>query len=137
MARTSTSSGKAKRHKKRKPRTEVSSSSGSDGECETRQVKSVNAEEKISTPAGFKSMTDSEISDSFSKFYLAKVTAEFSNDLDQLRNADDFNNDSIQVLIGALQQGTSLFSKEEQRLIVMAGRSNDMSSDLKKPSRKL
>lgn len=66
-------------------------------------------------------MTDDEVSAAFSDFYLKKVTNEFSDDLDQLRNADDFNEDSIPILISALQQGASLYSIEEQRRIVMAG----------------
>lgn len=57
----------------------------------------------------------------FTKFYLQRATAEFSEDLDRLRGTDDFKDDALPILIHALQQGTSLFSVEEQRRIVMAG----------------
>lgn len=65
-------------------------------------------------------MTDNEISAAFDEFYLKKVTNEFSDDLDQLRNANDFSEDSVAILISALQQGTSLFSMEEKRRIISA-----------------
>jgi ribosome assembly protein 3 len=53
---------------------------------------------------------------------LQHVTTEFENDLDNLRKADDFKDDALSILIGALQQGTGLFSMEEKRRIIEAGR---------------
>jgi ribosome assembly protein 3 len=70
-------------------------------------------------------MNDAEVTDAFTKFYLQRATTEFSEDLDRLRGADDFNKDALPLLINALQQGTSLFSMEEQRRIVMAGVEKD------------
>ncbi len=46
---------------------------------------------------------------------------EFFEDLDKIRNADDFKDEALPVLIQALQQGTGLFSAEEQRSVVIAG----------------
>jgi ribosome assembly protein 3 len=66
-------------------------------------------------------MSNAEVQAAFTKFYLQRATAEFSEDLDRLRGADDFKDDALPILINALQQGTSLFSIEEQRRIVMAG----------------
>lgn len=66
-------------------------------------------------------MTDAEISSAFTKFYMQRVTTEFEDDLDKLRQADDFKDSALHLLIGALQQGTSLFSMEEKRRIVLAG----------------
>ncbi|RKF64622.1 putative ribosome assembly protein 3 protein [Erysiphe neolycopersici] len=125
-------SGKTTRHKKRKPRTEVSESSDNDSEpTNSSQEEDEEIEDKrkedfeppklcLTKKNVSKAMTDDEISAAFAEFYLKNVTNEFADDLDQLRNADDFKEDSIPVLISALQQGTSLFSIEEQRRIVMA-----------------
>jgi ribosome assembly protein 3 len=66
-------------------------------------------------------MTDAEVANAFTKFYMKRATAEFSEDLDRLRGADDFKDDALPLLINALQQGTSLFSIGEQKRIVMAG----------------
>jgi ribosome assembly protein 3 len=52
---------------------------------------------------------------------MQRVTSEFSEDLDKLRQADDFKNDALPLLINALQQGTSLFGAEDKRRIVLAG----------------
>lgn len=50
------------------------------------------------------------------------MTTEFEDDLDALRKADDFKDDALGILIGALSQGTGLFSVEEKRRIVEAGK---------------
>ncbi|PMD67347.1 putative ribosome assembly protein 3 [Hyaloscypha bicolor E] len=110
---------KAKRHKKRKPRTQVSSES--DSEPERKEVKSEKEPEKTTPPASSKDMSDAEVTAAFTKFYMQRATTEFSEDLDRLRGADDFRDDALPLLINALQQGTFLFSIEEQKRIVMAG----------------
>jgi ribosome assembly protein 3 len=66
-------------------------------------------------------MSDAEVTAAFTKFYMQRATTEFSEDLDRLRGADDFRDDALPLLINALQQGTFLFSIEEQKRIVMAG----------------
>ena len=66
-------------------------------------------------------MTDAEVSAAFTKYYLQHATQEFAEDLDKVRAADDFRDDALPLLVNALQQGTSLFSMEEQRRIVTAG----------------
>lgn len=65
-----------------------------------------------------KQMTDEEVSAAFTSFYLQRATQEFSEDLDKIRNADDFRSDAIPILISALSQGTSMFSSADQRRIV-------------------
>jgi ribosome assembly protein 3 len=67
-------------------------------------------------------MTDSDVRAAFTKYYMQRATTEFAEDLDKIRGADDFRDDALPLLIGALQQGTQVFSIEEQRRIVMAGR---------------
>ncbi|KAK5653531.1 hypothetical protein OQA88_8790 [Cercophora sp. LCS_1] len=62
--------------------------------------------------------TNKEVAAEFSAYYLQRATKEFAEDLDKVRTADDFRNDAIHVLVDALQQGTAMFSPEEQRRIV-------------------
>ena len=65
-------------------------------------------------------MTDAEVSAAFTKYYMQRATTEFSEDLDRLRGSDDFKDDALPLLVNALQQGTSVFSIDEQRRIVTA-----------------
>ncbi|KAM7221541.1 ribosome assembly protein 3, partial [Rhypophila decipiens] len=67
-----------------------------------------------------KSKTDLQVQEEFTSYYLQRVTKEFAEDLDKIRNADDFKNDAFPLLISALQQGSALFSPDEQRRIVTA-----------------
>ena len=69
-----------------------------------------------------KAMTDSDVRSAFTKYYMQRAATEFAEDLDKIRGADDFRDDTLPLLIGALQQGTEVFSIEEQRRIVLAGR---------------
>ncbi|KAK3313931.1 ribosome-assembly protein 3-domain-containing protein [Apodospora peruviana] len=65
--------------------------------------------------------SNQEIAAEFTSYYLQRVTKEFAEDLDKVRSADDFKSDAaLPLLINALQQGTALFSPEEQRRIVTA-----------------
>ena len=50
----------------------------------------------------------------FESYYLQKVTSEFADDLDRVRNASDFNDKSLPILIASLKQGTSIYSGEEK-----------------------
>lgn len=67
-----------------------------------------------------KQMTDKEVAAEFTSYYLQRATKEFAEDLDKIRNADDFRNDAIPMLINALSQGTTMFSLADQRRIVAA-----------------
>ncbi|KAK0610445.1 ribosome-assembly protein 3-domain-containing protein [Bombardia bombarda] len=64
--------------------------------------------------------TDQQVASDFTSYYLQRVTQEFAEDLDKVRTADDFKNDALPLLVNALQQGTALFSPEDQRRIVTA-----------------
>lgn len=66
-------------------------------------------------------MSDADVQGAFTKYYMQRATTEFAEDLDKIRGADDFKDDALPLLINALQQGTSVFSIEEQRRIVTAG----------------
>ncbi|TPX09581.1 uncharacterized protein E0L32_009182 [Thyridium curvatum] len=62
--------------------------------------------------------TSTAVSDQFTSFYLQRATREFAEDLDRVRAADDFRNDALPMLVKALQQGTAMFTPEQQRAIV-------------------
>ena len=66
-------------------------------------------------------LTDAEISAAFTKIYMQRATAEFSEDLDKIRGADDFKDDALEILIDSLRQGTGVFKAEEKRRIVTSG----------------
>ncbi|KAH6721396.1 ribosome-assembly protein 3-domain-containing protein [Leptodontidium sp. MPI-SDFR-AT-0119] len=130
---------KPRRHKKRKSRTEVSSDS-SDSEPARKQVKSKSkrkatsaqeveessssAEETttLSAAASSKEPKDADIEAAFAKFYMQRATAEFADDLERLRTSDDFKDEAVPMLIAALKGGTAMFSMEEKKRIVLAGR---------------
>ncbi|KAK4156826.1 ribosome assembly protein 3 [Chaetomidium leptoderma] len=61
---------------------------------------------------------DQEVTAAFTAYYLQRATTEFAEDLDKVRAADDFKNDALQILVSALQQGTAMFTPEEQKRIV-------------------
>ncbi|KAK4187824.1 ribosome assembly protein 3 [Podospora australis] len=66
-------------------------------------------------------LADKQVSAEFTSYYLQRATQEFAEDLDKVRTADDFKADNaLPMLISALQQGTAMFSPEEQRRIVTA-----------------
>lgn len=56
--------------------------------------------------------------ESFESYYLKQVTAEFADDIDKIRNASDFNERSVPVLIQALKQSASNFTEEERERVM-------------------
>ncbi|CAG8980182.1 hypothetical protein HYALB_00007425 [Hymenoscyphus albidus] len=120
---------KPRRHKKRKSRTQVSSDSDSDSEIEAAASTSPQPQPENKTTSTTvvekkpsKLDEDAEISVAFTKFYMQRATVEFAEDLDRVRGAEDFKDEALSILVSALQQGTEVFSREEQRRIVMAGK---------------
>lgn len=75
-----------------------------------------------STPAKPTSKANAQKQDDFSAIYLRKVAAEFADDLDKVREAQDFKASSVPMLIHALKQGESLFTVEERRRVVGAAK---------------
>lgn len=63
-------------------------------------------------------MKDSALAEKFTSHYLQRITTEFSEDLDKIREADDFNGNALQILVHALKQGTEVWGEEEMRRIV-------------------
>jgi ribosome assembly protein 3 len=74
-----------------------------------------------SQKASPQTMTDTEVSIAFTKYYMSRAAQEFPEDLDRIRGADDFKGNALPLLVNALQQGTLVFSIEEQRRIMTAG----------------
>ncbi|KAF1920695.1 ribosome-assembly protein 3-domain-containing protein [Ampelomyces quisqualis] len=62
----------------------------------------------------------SQPQDDFSAIYLRKIAAELADDVDKVREAQDFKANSVPMLIHALKQGESMFSAEEKRRVVAA-----------------
>ena len=55
----------------------------------------------------------------FASLYLAEVTREFADDIEKLRHAPDFKGQkSVEMLVQALQQGSTLFTEDEKRRIM-------------------
>ena len=61
---------------------------------------------------------DKQVRAEFQAYYLRKITAEFSDELDALRSAKDFDATSLPLLVSTLQQGASIFSISEQRRVL-------------------
>lgn len=58
---------------------------------------------------------DEEAEEAFTSLYLRQITSEFSDDLDRIRSAGDFNGAaSLGTLVDALKQGRACFGKEER-----------------------
>lgn len=57
----------------------------------------------------------------FSAYYLQRATKELAEDLGKVRDARDFKPDSVQVLVHAIQQGSTSFPAAERAKIAAAG----------------
>jgi len=64
----------------------------------------------------------------FDAFYLRQLTLEFGNDLEKLRQAPDFKDSFVPVLVKALRQGSSLFSESEKKLVLGIGGGGSLQS---------
>jgi ribosome assembly protein 3 len=67
-----------------------------------------------------KAKASSKPTEDFGAIYLRKIAAELADDLDKVREAQDFKANSVPMLIHALKQGESLFSAEEKRRFIGA-----------------
>lgn len=122
-------------------RTAVSSSSGSSSDSDSssdegpapkgsQQNSDANLHDKanssgddVSSPAGSPILATrqprQDPEQAFEAFYLKQTTREFSEDLEKLRAANDFKGQrSVELLVGALKQGTTTFSKDERKAVV-------------------
>ncbi|KAA8566275.1 hypothetical protein MFRU_019g00730 [Monilinia fructicola] len=125
---------KPKRRKKSQSRTEVTSISDSESDTAPKP-QSQASKSKAQTPASesisqppqaptakvpikSRRVKDSALVEKFTAHYLQRVTTEFSEDLDKIREADDFNENALQILVHALKQGTEVWGEEEMRRVV-------------------
>ena len=51
-------------------------------------------------------------------YYMKQITAEFADDIDKLRNAPDFSERSVPILIQALKQCSKGFNDEDKEKIM-------------------
>ncbi|MCJ1432611.1 hypothetical protein MMC27_001968 [Xylographa pallens] len=58
----------------------------------------------------------------FESFYLQAVTREFADDIDRVRNASDFKDRSVPILIEALRQGVGIYGEEERERVMGRGK---------------
>ena len=61
----------------------------------------------------------------FESIYLRQVTAEFADDIDQLRQSKDFTEDSVPMLVEAVRLGAEMYSEEERALLMGRRRGED------------
>ncbi|MCJ1296130.1 hypothetical protein MMC34_007695 [Xylographa carneopallida] len=59
---------------------------------------------------------------SFESFYLQAVTREFADDIDKVRNASDFKDSSLPILIEALRQGVGIYGEDERQRVMGRGK---------------
>ncbi|TAQ84605.1 hypothetical protein B7494_g7072 [Chlorociboria aeruginascens] len=121
-----------KRHKKRKSRTQDFSDSDDDRADQQVNNRPEEGDHTIDPRSSAKennNMSDAEISAAFQQSYVQRATREFADDLDLVRGASDFKEDALALLIEALKQGTSGFSIEEQRRVVVAAGEKDRDLD--------
>ncbi|KAF7928839.1 uncharacterized protein EAE97_009681 [Botrytis byssoidea] len=123
---------KPKRRKKSQSRTEVTNISDSESDtapksqslkpkAQSAAVKSISqttSTASVKTPSKPTLVKDSALAEKFTSHYLQRITTEFSEDLDKIREADDFNENALQILVHALKQGTEVWGEEEMRRIV-------------------
>ncbi|KAJ8063874.1 hypothetical protein OCU04_007728 [Sclerotinia nivalis] len=123
---------KPKRRKKSQSRTEVTSISDSESDTATKSqsskpnvqpaaTKSVSQTiptPTIKAPSKPNLVKDSALAEKFTAHYLQRATNEFSEDLNKIREADDFNENALQILVHALKQGTEVWGEEEMRRVV-------------------
>ncbi|OCL11621.1 hypothetical protein AOQ84DRAFT_183401 [Glonium stellatum] len=119
QSKSSAAKPNARRVRKRKARTEVSSSESSSSESEDeKSSSSSSSEDGIEKADQKQGKVSHQQQESFSSFYLRKVTSELADDLDKVRQSSDFNDRSLPMLIHALKQGESIFGKDEVARIV-------------------
>ncbi|KAI9788646.1 MAG: hypothetical protein M1816_006792 [Peltula sp. TS41687] len=85
---------------------------------ESRDITGHNPDDVHQAPS--RKPNDEQIREAFQSYYLRKITAELSDELDSLRSAQDFTDASLPMLMAALKQGVDCFSMVEQKAVVEA-----------------
>ena len=56
----------------------------------------------------------------FESYYMKGITTEFADDINKIRNASDFNDQSVPILVEVLKQCAGNFSEEEKQRVMGA-----------------
>ncbi|KAF2470488.1 uncharacterized protein BDR25DRAFT_287455 [Lindgomyces ingoldianus] len=112
----------AKKGKKEKKRAKSDASSSSPLPNSEDATTARQGEELVDTPPtpAKSTPTTARPKQDFTSIYLHKVTTELADDLDKVREANDFTNRSLPMLIHALKQGESIFGAEERKRVESA-----------------
>ncbi|RPA79783.1 hypothetical protein BJ508DRAFT_415763 [Ascobolus immersus RN42] len=63
-------------------------------------------------------MDEGLVAAKFEEYYMKCITAEFGEDLDKLRTAKDFDDESVPMLLRLLKRGVNIFDDEEKNKVV-------------------
>ena len=69
-------------------------------------------------PASASASASAPVNDEFEAYCLKRATAELAKDLTEIREAPDFTEDSLPILIEALRQSADIFSPEQKQRIL-------------------
>ncbi|KAL7276266.1 hypothetical protein RUND412_000732 [Rhizina undulata] len=69
-------------------------------------------------PEQLRNLHDPEAAQKFEEYYLRLITQEFGDDLNNVRQAKDFGDRSLPMLVRALKQGVNIFDVGEKRLVI-------------------
>ncbi|CAM0135889.1 unnamed protein product [Umbelopsis sp. WA50703] len=68
-----------------------------------------------------KSLLDTpDVAKRFRDFYMAKLTQAFPNDLDQIRQEENFDHNKLEILIDSLEAGVDIFSDMEKNFAILS-----------------
>lgn len=65
-------------------------------------------------------LEDPDVAKRFRDFYMAKLTQAFPNDLDQIRQEENFDHNKLEILIDSLEAGVDIFSDMEKNFAIMS-----------------
>lgn len=66
-------------------------------------------------PSPLLDIHDPQADAKFEEYYMRLITEEFGDDLNNVREAKDFEDRSLPMLVRALRQGVNIFNPEEKR----------------------
>ncbi|KAG2181754.1 hypothetical protein INT44_008569 [Umbelopsis vinacea] len=68
-----------------------------------------------------KSLLDApDVAKRFRDFYISQLTQAFPNDLDKIRQEENFDHRKLEILIDSLEAGVDIFSDMEKNFAVMS-----------------
>jgi len=102
------------------PDSEVDLSDAEEAEEETVKGKAFT-EKSGRIPSPLRELHDPQANAKFEEYYMRLITTEFGDDLNALRQAKDFGDKSLPMLVRALRQGVNIFDKEERRVVIGGG----------------